>query len=289
MQRLKDAAMDSSAGKFVGKKLAKNSGVAVTDSKGEVYYDPNKDESTWAGKMTAEDKKFRANLPGGENYSPDIEGAVAGGVVPVKIVDGLDSDPKIQGAAENSQDQTEALAESVSDQTEATTEDTKVTKETIKQDKAQKRQARAGKALGALGTATMVAGMATQVDGKVGEIAQQVVGPMAALSGIAPLLMALPAPIAALVAVIGLGVAGFLLYNKAMNKAYDETYELTRAMGTSTKAMDSFANFAGTVTSGEVLSNKENKDFLNTLLLQKNNIRKRFCWLRRGHRVCKSS
>jgi len=156
MQRLKDAAMDSSAGKFVGKKLAQNSGVAVTDSKGKVYYDPNKDESTWAGKMTAEDKKFRANLPGGENYSPDIEGAVAGGVVPVKIVDGLDSDPKIQGAAENSQDQTEALAESVSDQTEATTEDTKVTKETIKQDKAQKRQARAGKALGALGTATMV-------------------------------------------------------------------------------------------------------------------------------------
>jgi hypothetical protein len=117
----------------------------------------------------------------------------------------------------------------------------------------------AGKAFAGLGTATMVAGMSTQVEGRVGEIAQQVVGPLAALSGIAPLLMALPAPIAALVAVVAAGVLGFMAYNKAVNEAYQKAYELTRALGTSTQAMNKFAEFAGTVSAGEILERQRNE------------------------------
>lgn len=255
-KRVADKAADSSVGKFAGKKLAQASGNAITDSKGQVYYDPNEDPDAWAGQMTAKDREFRAGLPGGKDYTPDIPDVAGGAPLPVRVVDGFEMDPQFQETMESGQIQTEDLSETLAKNVETTDQNTNTSKEVIKQDKAQKRQARAGKALGVLGTATMVAGMSTQVDGVVGETAQKLVGPMAALSGIAPMLMALPAPIAALVAVIGAGVALWFLYNKAMDAAYDKTYELTRALGTGADAMNKFAEFAGTVGASEKMERR---------------------------------
>jgi TP901 family phage tail tape measure protein len=181
---------------------------------------------------------------------------------------GRDLDAK-KAAKASSQSNTMA-AEAAEDSTEATNNLVKTTEEKAKEDKAvlkeskrQNRQNRAGKALGALGTATMVAGMATQVDGKVGEVAQKIVGPMAALSGIAPMLMALPAPIAALVAVIGLGVAAFVMYNAGLKKARKESLALADAMGSGKKAVQALAEFSGKATSSEIMGKqKESKQTL---------------------------
>jgi TP901 family phage tail tape measure protein len=199
------------------------------------------------------------------------------GITPVRVVEGqidigdnsIDNLANVSPAANDAAEQdklnkpmqdqraaTETFTESIEDSAQTQKQKNKEDKAVLKESKRQNRGNRATKALGALGTATMVAGMATQVEGQVGEVAQKLVGPMAALSGIAPMLMALPAPIAALVAVIGSGVAIWYLYNKAMDKAYDKTYDLSRAMGSSTEAMNKFAEFAGTVTAGENMAKR---------------------------------
>jgi TP901 family phage tail tape measure protein len=307
-KRVADRILDSAPSKAVGKFLAKQSGIAVSDSKGEVFYDPNEDESTEFGRMTAEARRQKDRLPGGKDYVPPDPNAppppsaiarqintelrdkgfitddlqqtplgVASGIVPVKVVDGkidigdnsIDNlanvSPTANEAAESDQvtsarKDNRAAADKIAGSNEAlaktTEKSTKERQQIEQEDKRQKRQQRAGRALGALGTATMVAGMATQVDGVVGEIAQQAVGPLAALSGIAPILMSLPAPLALLVTLLG-SLAGAIYLNKqAMEKAYDETYKLSRAMGVGSEALQKFATFAGTVGSSEVMDRK---------------------------------
>ena len=172
-----------------------------------------------------------------------------------KVVSDLHQEVKELGnASDRAADQVKENTQQIEENAQSAKRNSDATdKQVRKADRAQKRQARAGKALGALGTATMVAGMATQVDGKVGEVAQKLVGPMAALSGIAPLLMALPAPIAALVAVIGASVGAFMLYNSTMKKAREESARLASALGAGKDAVQKFADFAGRATSSEIM------------------------------------
>ena len=199
------------------------------------------------------------------------------GVTPVKVVDGkidigdnsvddlANASPAAEQAAESekltkavkdNRAAQEEVAEATENLAESTGQKSKEDKAALKEQKRQNRQARAGKALAGLGTLTMAAGMATQVEGAVGETAQKLVGPLAALSGIAPLLMALPAPLALLVAAIGAGVWAFMSYNKMIDEAKKKGYELTTALGSGEKAMNRFAEFAGTVTSSELLENR---------------------------------
>jgi len=248
-RRLADRVGDSPIGKAAGRKLAKMSGNAIADSKGQVYYDPNEDMSTWAGQMTAEQREFEASLPGG----------VASGVTPVRVVNEVEFDPALQNAMETGSIESENLADTLAQQQSSVQDNTDTVAEKAKQDEAarkenkrQNRQARAGKALAGLGTLTMAAGMATQVEGVVGETAQKLVGPLAALSGIAPILMALPGPLAALAAVVGLGVGAFLLYNKTVNDARKEAYELTKALGTGSEALQKYADFTGKARPSEI-------------------------------------
>jgi TP901 family phage tail tape measure protein len=275
-RRFADKIADSGPGKFLGKKLAQASGNAITDSKGQVYYDPNEDPNTWAGQMTAKDKEFRSKLPGGSGYSPDLKN-VAGGVIPVRVVnadaisdplkpvDGVTFDPALEEAMESGKIQSENLAETLSNSTDVEEKRLKEDSAARKEQSRQNRQSRAGKALGALGTATMVAGMATQVDGKVGEVAQKVVGPLAALSGIAPILMALPLPLAALLAVVGGLAFGFYKLNEHLQKTREEARNLAENLGSGTKAMERFANFAGTVSATEIMKKQRQLPGINIL------------------------
>ena len=121
----------------------------------------------------------------------------------------------------------------------------------IAQDRAQKRQSRAGKALGVLGTASMVAGMASGVEGKVGEIAQKIMPALFALSAIAPILMALSLPLAALALIIG-GVAfGLYKWNEMIEKSRKEGEALGNALTLSTDKLIAFAESTGKVSATE--------------------------------------
>lgn len=260
-KRVADKAADSSIGKFAGKKLAQASGNAVTDSKGKVFYDPNKDPNSVFGKMEAKAAADRARLPGGANYSPDIPDVAGGAPLPVRVVDGFEMDPQFQETMESGQIQTEDLSETLAKNVETTDQNTKTSKEVIKTDKRQRRMGTAGKTLGALGGLTMAAGMATQAPGVIGETAQKIVGPLAALTGIAPMLIGLGPVLGSLVAIIALVVAGFFMYNKAMKDAARETYELQRAMGSSREAIQSFAEFSGKVTQTEIFKKQQEERF----------------------------
>jgi TP901 family phage tail tape measure protein len=316
-RKIANKILDSGPSKAVGKFLAKQSGVAVTDSKGEVFYDPNEDESTEAGRITAEARRKRDRLPGGKDYVPPDPNAppppsavarqintelrdkglitdnleqtplgVASGIVPVKVVDGkvdigensIDNlanvSPTANEAAESGQltaaakdnraaaDQIAESNEDLAKTTEKSTKERQRSDKEIKRENArQNRQKRSGGALRVLGTATMVAGMATQVDGVVGETAQKIVGPLAALSGIVPLLSALPLPLAALVAVIGAGVAAWMIYNNAIKTSVKEAYELSTALGTGKEAIQKFAEFSGKVTDRELFESQRAQRF----------------------------
>jgi TP901 family phage tail tape measure protein len=246
---------DTKIGKTVHKKLAQASGVAAADSKGNIFYDPNEDINTVYGKMEAQ-KAAMPKLP-----------SAAGGVVPVKIIDGYEMDPAFQETVERGTVESENLNDVMVANRESTDKNTKASKEEIETDKKQRRASLAGKAFGVLSAGTMVAGMATQVDGVVGETAQKLVGPLAAISGMLPVLMALGPLWGTLLAVIGGGVALWMMYNNALKEARKEAFELTRAMGVGSDAIQKFAEFAGTATSTEVAS-RQREQRQNIMQLQ---------------------
>ena len=196
------------------------------------------------------------------------------GVTPVRVVDGqldigdnsidqlADASPAANEAAERDELRRREVKDSRVAQEEATEatqglaksqeQQTKEDKAARKEQKRQNRQSRAGKALGALGTMTMVAGMATQVEGKVGEVAQKALPALAGLSAVAPLLMALPLPLAALVAVVGLGVGAFFLYNKTIKDATEKANRLGKALGTGSEALQKYADATGKARPSEI-------------------------------------
>jgi TP901 family phage tail tape measure protein len=125
-----------------------------------------------------------------------------------------------------------------------------------KQASAMKRQRMAGKAFGALSVATMGAGMMSGQEGPVGDVARQVMPILGALSMIGPMLLALAAPIAILVGVVGLVAFGLFKYNQELNKVRKESRELGESLASGSKAMDRFAQFAGTVSPTEIMNQR---------------------------------
>jgi TP901 family phage tail tape measure protein len=122
-----------------------------------------------------------------------------------------------------------------------------------KQASAQKRGRMAGKAMGALGTLTMVSGMASGMGGPIGDIASAATPFLGALSAIVPLLMALPLPIAAVVAGLGLIAFGLYKLNEGLMKAREEATKMAKTFSSGREAMDGLAEFAGTVNPSEAM------------------------------------
>lgn len=264
--RLKNAILDSGPSKFLGKKLAQQSGVAITDTKGEVFYDPNEDMSTWAGQATAKDKEFRASLPGGEGYTPDLPDIAGGAPLPVRVVDGFEMDPQFQETMESGQAQTGDLSETLSKNVQTTEDNTKTAKEVAKTDKRQRRMALAGKAMGGLGSLTMAAGMATQAPGVIGETAQKLVGPLGALTAALPMLIGLGPIFGTLALVIGAGVAAWMLYNNKLKEVTENARKLAENLGSGSKAMGVFAEAAGKATPTEIMNERRQLGGINVAL-----------------------
>jgi TP901 family phage tail tape measure protein len=128
-----------------------------------------------------------------------------------------------------------------------------------KADRAQRRQRRASVALRGLGTASMITGIATQLNFdvlgfNVAETAQKFLPLIGGLTAVLPILLALPGPLALIVAVIGAGIWAWTAYNKMLSDARKRGYEFAEALGTGKEAMQKFADFAGTVGSQEKVS-----------------------------------
>ena len=132
-----------------------------------------------------------------------------------------------------------------------------------KQAKAQARGRRAGKVAGALGFATMGLGMASGMDGPVGDFAQQALPFAGALSAVIPMLMALPAPLAILVAAVGAVAFGLYKMHENLETTKREARELAYAMSSGKEAMDTFAQFAGKATASEIMAKRRANQFVN--------------------------
>jgi hypothetical protein len=127
--------------------------------------------------------------------------------------------------------------------------------------KRQKRQKRAGVAAGIMGTATMAVGMATQVDAEilgfnVGELAQKFMPLIGAVAILGPMLLAMSGPVALVVlALVGIGAA-YMAYQAQLKKVTEAARELGESLGSGSKAMGRFAEFAGTATATEIMNRK---------------------------------
>ena len=110
-----------------------------------------------------------------------------------------------------------------------------------------KRRARARMVGGIGAIATTAVGVATMLPGPVGEVAQQAMPLVSTLSMLAPVLAALPAPAAiAVAAVAGVGFALFKMHEELV-KSRDAATKFAETMGSGRKAMESMAEFTGTV------------------------------------------
>jgi TP901 family phage tail tape measure protein len=131
-----------------------------------------------------------------------------------------------------------------------------------KEDRRQRRQSRASKAMMGFGAVTGGLAAATQLNveipgiGNIGEFAQKLLPVTGALTAIAPILLALPLPIAALVAVIGAGVYLWMRHNKQLKEATEKARKLAVGLGVGNDAMQKFAEFAGTVAPTELMNER---------------------------------
>ena len=234
-QRILDAIGDSSPGKAVGKFLAKQSGVAVTDSKGQVFYDPNEDKSTWAGQMEAQRKQ--EELLFNQKRQQMVEESAT------------NQELKAAGqAVEQGGQKLEVAGDSLQNAQQA--------KGGANANVAPGGKRRGGNLAGgvfAMGSAAMMTQMA---GGPVGEAAGAVAAPLMALGGIMPMLSKLPPQAqAAALALAAVGYATYKLITHFGNVS-KKTAELETALGTGTKAVQKFAEFSGKVTSKEVMDRR---------------------------------
>jgi TP901 family phage tail tape measure protein len=140
---------------------------------------------------------------------------------------------------------------SVEEQQRLAKEQQKTNSETKKLAAAQRRQSVAGKAFGVLGTVSMVAGIASTQEGAVGDIARQILPVAGALTGILPILLALPGPLALLAAGIGVVVGGIFLWNKMINDSRKAGMALANALTTTAEEIIAISEVTGMVSATE--------------------------------------
>jgi TP901 family phage tail tape measure protein len=111
-----------------------------------------------------------------------------------------------------------------------------------------------GPRAGMIGMAASTAVMgASMMGGKVGDTAQQLMGPIMMIS---LLFGMMSAPLAAVVSLIGLLAFGIFKLNKAKKDEMKATLKLIDSMGTGIKPMQEFSKFAGTVTATEIMNRR---------------------------------
>jgi TP901 family phage tail tape measure protein len=110
--------------------------------------------------------------------------------------------------------------------------------------------------------ASMAVGAASMVPGKVGETAQQMAGPIMALSSLAMFIQG-PVTLAlvSVVAVLGMMAFAIIKTNEAYKQAQTEAVRLQEAIGGSTEAVRKLAEFSGKVTAGEVAEKRRESKF----------------------------
>lgn len=237
-------------GQRAGEKLAGMSGVALSDNQGNIVYDPNQDPTTWAGKMEEANQRVSNSV---DELTGNLQEADA-------QIDNYSQSVENSGDAAQRAGQEQDLAPDP--RTGEMIPKAQADRIARREDRRQRRQARAGKALVGLGAATGGLAAATQINvevpgiGNIGEFAQKLMPVTGALTALAPILLALPLPIAALVAVIGTGVFLWMRHNKQLKEAREEAYKFTKALGTGEEEMEKFAEFAGNVSSQELLSRR---------------------------------
>jgi TP901 family phage tail tape measure protein len=238
-QKAKDIFSDSKIGQGIGKKLAKLSGNALTDSKGNITYDPNEDMSTWAGKMTAEQEALK------NSYKETAEAARQAAT---SVDDHTDSLQQNDVAASSASSQ-EPMVMGPNGELITQQSAEKIAKDDIKR----QRRAKAGKiGFGAMAVANMGIGMATQREDKIGEVARAVMPLTMALNMLPMLFSALGGPITLVVAALGLLAFGIYKYIETMNKARTAGIELADSMSSTSKKMKEISEFTGTVSATEL-------------------------------------
>jgi len=111
-----------------------------------------------------------------------------------------------------------------------------------------------GPRAGMIGMAASTAVMgASMMGGRVGDTAQQLMGPIMMVS---MLFGMMSAPLAAVVSLIGLLAFGIFKLNKAKKDEMNATLKLIDSMGTGIKPMQEFSKFAGTVTATEIMNRR---------------------------------
>jgi TP901 family phage tail tape measure protein len=111
-----------------------------------------------------------------------------------------------------------------------------------------------GPRAGMIGMAASTAVMgASMMGGRVGDTAQQLMGPIMMIS---MLFGMMSAPLAAVVSLIGLLAFGIFKLNKAKKDEMKATLKLIDSMGTGIKPMQEFSKFAGTVTATEIMNRR---------------------------------
>lgn len=282
-----DRFMDTAPGQSVGNYFAETSGANITNTKGEVIASPTGQAPTQTasrqylpGQSPSEIQARNQSLVDNRLATFDSEtgtmfatttGKIQGlkdsfSVLDTEITElgntsqdsASDVDSHTQSVRENG-DTAQRSAQQQGDMVQDPRNPNQVVskKEADKiirsEDRRQKRQARASKAMMGFGAVTGGLAAATQLNvtipgiGNIADFAQKLLPVTGALTAIAPILLALPAPLAILVALIGGGVALWMMHQKALKEATKEAYDLAKAMGAGKDSVQTFAEFAGTV------------------------------------------
>jgi TP901 family phage tail tape measure protein len=246
--KILDKFEDSAVGQAIGRRLAKASGNALTDSQGNVTYDPNEDLTTWAGQMTEESRQRELQIQQAREAAIQEEEASR------KL--GMAADEQTQSAQMQEQAAKEAM-NAAQAQENAAREDMKNNRRDPGQDgDGGGRQSGRGKLAAGIFTAGSIAMGASMMGGPIGDIAGKVAGPLMAIGGVMPLIGKLPGHIQVLVIALGLLAFGIYKVVDSFKQTARRTLELEKALGRGKEAMDKFAEFSGNVTASEIMERR---------------------------------
>ncbi len=250
--KITDKLGDSAVGQAIGRKLAKASGNALTDSKGNVTYDPNQDPTTWAGQMELERKAQTEAIK--QAAQEQVEAASRLDTAGVELIQGAQELEQGSQVLENAarQDMAGGPGEPVGPVPMPVGSGGGKGNRGGKE-QPQGRRGVTGRGIGlSMGISAISMG-ASMAPGAIGEQAQKAMPALMALSAAPMLIQALQSPLIAVVAAIAAVAGAIFMLNNKMKDAQKEAMELGKTLGSGTEAMKELAEFAGTVSAGEFM------------------------------------
>jgi TP901 family phage tail tape measure protein len=137
-----------------------------------------------------------------------------------------------------------------------TADEVRQQKEIQKESKRQNRQKLAGRAMTAGVVATTALGAMSMAGGPAAEFAQSAMPVAGALTTILPMLLAMPPQISLVVGALALLAGAFIWFNSEMENNRKKGVEFAESLGTGSKAMKEFAEFAGKASAGEIMDKR---------------------------------